>query len=72
MLELNLPRDAYHELTHVSAQRGLDAVGESEQGVMEFWIMALHITLVVYRAYRLVVFVRLTLLQPSSCWYLDG
>lgn len=37
-------------LTHVSAHNGVDSESEREHGCMEFWTMALHITLVVYRA----------------------
>ena len=37
-------------LTQDSAHNGRDAALDSEQGMMEFCTIALHITLVVYRA----------------------
>jgi len=57
-------------LTQVSAQTGVDDEGDRLHAVLEFCITALHITVVVKRAYKLVVFVRLILLQPSKFWYL--
>ena len=59
-------------LTQDSAQSGGESALESAHGFIEFCTIALQITLVVYRAYRLVVFVKLTLPHPSNCWYLEG
>ena len=36
----------------------------------EAWTIELQRKVVVYRAYRLVVLVKLTLEQPRICWYL--
>lgn len=47
------------ELTQVSAHTGRESAGASPHASIEFWMIALHITVVVKRAYRSLVFVRL-------------
>lgn len=56
--------------THVAAQTGRAAVIDSPQVVAEFCTIALQITVVVNRAYKFVVFVRVMPPQPRSVWYL--
>lgn len=58
--------------TQVSAHTGLDWAGESLQLSIEFWIIALHITVVVNRAYRSLVLVRLMPPHPRRVWYLPS
>jgi hypothetical protein len=52
------------ERTQVAAQTGVEASDDRLHAVLEFCIIALHITVVVKRAYRLVVFVRLIFPHP--------
>jgi hypothetical protein len=58
------------EPTHVSAQTGRESAAERPQLWIEFWIIELHITVVVKRAYKALVFVRSTFPQPSRTVYL--
>ena len=57
-------------LTHESAQSGRAASPVRPQSDTEFWTMALHKKEAVYLAYMLLVLLRSTLEQLSSCWYL--
>jgi len=58
--------------TQVSAHTGLESAGESVQFLIEFWIIALHITVVVNLAYRPLVLVRLMPPHPRMVWYLHS